>query len=488
MPDSSQNASHSRHALAHERRWNEVLDRQSGEWVSLAEFLSDNDYGDIVNLKRVALENDLTEGRVRYVCPWCESAMVLRSVPTRDRSEDRFYFKHKNPSEECQGGHGLSAAEICARKFAHMKEGAEHKRFKHLVADSLAADPAFSDTRVETRWVDVAGTRWRQPDVQSVWRGERVAFEVQLSTTFLHVMAERMTFYRRNDGRLLWLFRDLDASQFRLAEDDLFYSNNRNAFRVTEQTAKQSKERGRFMLECYWHEPSHVDSHIVAVPRREIVDFESLVFDVSQAGAPRAFFFDYDAAVARMHEEKAAQERTRAAAGDQRLRDLLEKAVVGFDRGADGNADWQAVRREFRQRGFVLPNRLVEEGGPFYLLQAAYSAKAGQPVACGFKNLIGLANNLFLRHKSVLWVWSVMMTHYSRERLFAANGDMAGWRMRRDEYRRGWLERQAAYAPDRRHDLLLAFLFPDAAEALAQDPAHVEAARGRTRPARGARG
>lgn len=463
--------------LAHDRRYELVLDRETGQCLGLAAFLGGDDYGRIVNDKRVAIENELIEGRVRYVCPWCESPMVLRSIPTRDRNEERFYFKHKDPGNKCAGAFGLSAEAISARKFAHTKESAEHKRFKQLVADSIAADSAFSDTRVESRWVDVDGVRWRQPDVQSQWNGQRIAFEVQLSTTFLHVLAERMTFYRRNHGMLLWLFRDLDADEFRLAEDDLFYSNNRNAFRVNEATRQLSQERGCFVIECLWHEPRWIDGAPAIVAQQGVIEFRDLTFDVSASNTPRAYWFDYDGAAQELAQRQAEKARQESDKRDQGLRDAMEAAMVGYERTSDGGPAWQTVRQQFRERGFDLPMYLSHEGSPFYLLQAAYSAKLGRPVACRLPNLIGLANNLFQRHKATLWVFSVLMQHYKREAIFRANGDIARWCKRRDEYRRGWLEGAPEYAPDRQFDRLLAFLFPDAAPALARSPSEVERAR-----------
>src|SRR3546814_8121637 len=87
--------------------------------------------------------------------------------------------------------------------------------------------------------------KWRQPDVQTTRGGKRWAIEIQLSTTFVHVIAERMKFYRENAGLMLWLFKDLDLEAFRLSEDDLFFSNNRNAFRVTPATLARSQRADR---------------------------------------------------------------------------------------------------------------------------------------------------------------------------------------------------------------------------------------------------
>jgi len=426
-------------APAREPQHDEVLDLETGGLVSLVEFLGSASYGAIIADKRVALENALIEGRERYVCPDCGKAMVLRSVATQDKSEDRFFFQHRYDNKECSGHSGLSPAQICARKFALQKEGAHHKHLKKILQASLAADGRFTSTRTEARWKDVNGVRWRQPDVQSVWSGLRVAFEVQLSTTFLHVIAERMIFYSRNDGVLLWFFRDLDSSEFKLAEDDIFYSNNRNAFRVDHESLDMSRREGRFMLHCAWHEPildeRGREDHLLV---QKIVAFDELRFDVSDGGVPRAYFYDFDGAMAMLREARERKLRDQRRARDEALREALEAAVIGVSRQTDGNLQWLTLRRRFKEVGLELPQALYRGDGPFYHLQAVYSAKHGKPVACRLPNLMGLAHNLFDRHKGTLWVFSVMLGHFNRTAEFAAHGNVEGWKKKRDLYREGW--------------------------------------------------
>lgn len=467
-----------RAAPALERQYDQVLDRDAGVYVSLAEYLGDSTYGAIIDTKRVALENDLIEGRERFVCPDCEQAMVLRSVPTKDQTEDRFYFRHRIDNGECSGRRGLSPAAICARKYAHAKEGAQHRLFKNLIVESMEADPAFRSIRSEGRWVGIDGVRWRRPDVQCVWDGGRIAVEVQLSTTFLHVIAERMTFYRRNNGKLLWVFRDLDPGAFKLAEDDVFYSNNRNAFKVSPETADLSRERGRFALECAWHVPCIDEGgEVEDTLHRKIIFFDELTFDVSPSGVPRAFYFDYASALDAVGQEREQQRCAAKEASDQALRDDLEAAVLNFSFDTDGGPEWLDIRRRFRDRGFELPERLYGNKGPFYLLQAAFSAKRGKPVGCKIANLMGLAKNLFTAHKDTLWVFSVMMRHFDRGRDLTARGDVKDWMTKRDKYREGWFQRDREFDPNRRYDDLLVFLFPSAAQTLLQSPAQAEVLR-----------
>lgn len=462
-------------ALAHERTYDDVLDRESGRWISLSEFLAGADYGDVVSARRMALEMDVVEGRHRYVCPVCCSPMLLRSLPMRERCEQRFYFKHRNAGPECRGTAGLSADEINAIKFGGAKEGADHKRFKRLVVESLEADAEFSATATEGRWEGIDHESWRRPDVQARWRGRRVAFEVQLATTFVHVLAERMAFYRQNDGLLLWLFRDLDPKEFRLAEDDVFYANNRNAFRVSESTAALSRSRGRFTLECAWYEPTLDDGSIVDVLRSGLVEFGQLSFDVGASGVPRAYYFDYEAAARRLREERAAVLKAEMEARDNRLRDVMEQMVVSH--GRHNTRAWQVVRMEFEDRGFTLPERLGDDPHLWSLLQAGYSAKLGRPVGCNLTYLIQLANHFYDRQKPVLWAMSVLLRHYSRGQVFKGNGDMKEWTKRRQAYQHGWATGDPAFAPYRRFDDLLGFLFQAAASRLRASEVSADAAQ-----------
>lgn len=460
--------------LAHARTHEHVLDRDTGAWLSLSAFMGDGDYGKVVAEKRVVLAINLIGGDPRYVCPACEQGMTLASHAIRNRQVDRFYFKHRDRNSLCVGVSQLSKAEICAKRFGHCKEGAAHKQVKAWLEQSLQADPRFSNVDVERRWKDVGGVAWRQPDVQCAWQGERIAFEAQLSTTFLHVIAERMRFYERNGGRLVWLFRDLDVADFQLAEDDIFYSNNRNAFRVTPETLACSLAHHRFALECVWEEPIDVGCDLRAATHRKAIFFDDLTFDVSASGVPRAYYFDYDRACESFEHEQREQkelsrrlvvEKSKAAAAkrDDQLRASMESLFVAFPSNWDAHKHrWPQLRIDLGERGHPLPEQFNDGRGPFHLLMAAYSAKCGRVVGCAFPNYVSLASRLFAAHKDVLWTFSVMMAHYDRAASMRAHGNMSKWMDKVETYRAAWKRGDPDYAPDRRFDTLLDFLFPDA--------------------------
>ena len=82
----------------------------------------------------------------------------------------------------------LSSAQITAIKYNAQKESQAHIRLKGIIRDSLIADRSCGEPLVEKVWTGqpVADrATWRKPDVQVVRGNDRIAFEVQLSTTFL---------------------------------------------------------------------------------------------------------------------------------------------------------------------------------------------------------------------------------------------------------------------------------------------------------------
>ena len=454
---------------ANKRSFPHVLDRQEGTWLDLDAYLGVGDYGEVVAEKRVGLRMALLDGKERYVCVFCEKAMMLASLEIRDRTVARFYFKHVVDDGTCSGCKGLSAKAITARRFGHTKESPAHKAFKQWLLESMAADARFKDAAPESRVVDADGVEWRQPDVQASFLGQKVVFEAQLSTTFLHVIAERMRFYHRNDCALLWLFRDLDPEAFRLSEDDIFYSNNRNAFRVTPQTVARSVHEKRFALECVWHVPQAVSQEDVV--RREVVFFDQLTLD-KKVGVPRAFYFDYDEAKRKL---QAEQQLEQARLKDQPLHDAMQHAMESFRRWTheERQREWAKVVAMFKSRGFALPYRMDDLKGTFYLLQAAYSAKFGRVVGCGHGNLVGLAHTLFDRHKDVLWVFRIMLAHYQRAEDIRKHDKKGLWVPKVKAYLQGWQTLDPAFNPNHGFDDLLAFLFPEVADSFAQEPGEV---------------
>lgn len=238
----------------------EALDLETGEIPSVWDLVG-NDYEKALQL-RMALRQGIAAGSPLLACPLCLVPVHLVSLP-QDR---RFYLRHETEDGRCPARTKgtLSEERILAMKYDGARESVAHKRLKEIIAESLRSDPEFSDVEVEAVWRGEEANQRRKPDVRATWMGALpVAFEVQLSTTFLRVIAERREFYLRNGGLLFWVFNRFDMGDARLTMEDLFYNNNRNAFIASEETVAASKALGSLVLDCVWSEPS-VDEGVVS--------------------------------------------------------------------------------------------------------------------------------------------------------------------------------------------------------------------------------
>lgn len=456
-----------------------VWDRVNGDCLTLDEFMEGRDYGEIVRDGRLAVELERLDGTSRYACPYCHDAMGVRSKAIRARSEVRFYFDHRSARhrETCTGRKGHTPKVILARKFGLCKEGALHKAFKQWVRDSLDADPALTQTEVEKRWWNMDGGKWRQPDIQTQRDGQRWAIEVQLSTTFVHVIAERMKFYRENAGRTLWLFKDLDLDEFRLSEDDLFFSNNRNAFQVTPATVERSQREGRFYLEAVWLEPRFQSGDIVDAQVRNTVAFEDLIFDTCSRGIPRVYAFDYEGHKIQAEKDRLAWQEEQVWG---RRREAFEAFYGALLRGEitdykERDRLWAELRRLFFPVGIRLPLYAKGEAELDRLLVIGYSIKHGQgrPMGIGFETLAELGHHAHKIWPKSLWFYRCMLLTHDQLPTVRSQDRTKKFQGKIQAVLMNLAGGGPAYLPDRSWDTLLMRLFPKVANLWGADPSEL---------------
>ena len=105
------------------------------------------------------------------------------------------------------------------------------------------------------------------------------------------------------------------------------------------------------------------------------------------------------------------------------------------------------------------------------LLDTLYSAGEGKPVGWGYANLVEVAHHVFDKHKGFLWAFKLMLTAHDRGPQMLAEDATKNWRRRKVRvYMKAWEDKDKAFAPDRRFDALVSFLFPEVADELGSDP------------------
>ncbi|MCY0857555.1 DUF6035 family protein [Cupriavidus sp. D39] len=287
------------------RTIDQVLDTETQVYIDADKLLGGD--AEANHVQRLADEvARLATGKGRYACPYCLEPLYIRG------SVERIYhFAHpKNPGAECpfRSGINLPEEQWQALKYNGAKESEAHRQMKAWISDSLRADENVTgDSVVEdarmTSWRDRA--IWRKPDVRGSWRGKTLVFEIQLSSTFIPVIAARRQFYLREGALLFWIFRDFVATEeaLRFGERDVFYNNNSNIFSVDKESASASQREGEMKLWCRWREPRADGTTLTFAWHKKLVTLSELTMDFPRQ---RAFYFDVEAAFLKARAEVSA--------------------------------------------------------------------------------------------------------------------------------------------------------------------------------------
>ena len=420
----------------------EVLDVAAGDFVSAAVVMG-TDYASLVQ-RRMETRTQMRRGTPLYKCAICGVAVHI--CCSRDTA--KFFFKHRHEDGNCPAvtAGQLNQDESDARKYNGLKESRLHIQMKQWVVNCLAADKSFTDIRTEQVWKGAWTGQWRKPDVQAVYAGQRVAFEIQLSTTYLDVIAGRRDFYLEQGGLLFWIFARFDTERLRMTDDDVFYNNNVNAFVVHQESVDASLEAGAFQLECIWAVPlAHGGTSGL---HRKLVRFDELTLDTAQQ---RAYYYDFDKA-------KALRKSRMEAELDQLRQDFERMFEERSIYGEEGRAAWSALKLRFARVGVPLVH--YPRDLPFELLQGLYSAKLGKPFASKRKLLVESAHQMASRKSMLRW-FSQALRHYGRGDQLKSEDRSGLWALKVKDLRAQEAQDPDAFSPDRTHQTLVEFLFPE---------------------------
>jgi hypothetical protein len=344
----------------------EIRDGRTGDVHISADFLKREVRE--VNLLRGEQEDQLRAGKPRFRCAHCGVGVTLR----RSR-QGRWHFRHLVEDGSCryQTKGVFSQEDFDARRYNGKKEGPEHIRMKRLICESLRADRAIHPQSIfeEVRWkgkLDPA--TWRKPDLQAIRNDVRIAFEIQLSSTYVNVMRERRHFYLTEGGLLFWILPAIGEESRRQFQDDVLYSNNCNMFAVDEQTRDLSVARSELVLRCGYLEPIQDGWQLREQWREEMVLLSDLCIDLPKQ---RVFYFDYERA-------RADVEQKVRMVGGKNILDEFRALIVAGGGHDERLAQWRALKKTLPQE---LNWPLDLYGGQFFTALAFYlSALDGRAV------------------------------------------------------------------------------------------------------------
>jgi len=383
----------------------------------------------------------------RYLCAICGVGVYI----CRGKTEQTFYFKHWHEDNNCpaQTRFPLSQEELSARKYNGAKESKLHRTMKDWSEACLHAYGRFESISKEPRWVGSQFGEWRKPDVRATFQGIPIAFEIQLSTTYLNVIVERRQFYLEQGGLLFWIFAEFDCELRRMTEDDVFYNNNQNAFIVDANTVAESLERKEFTLECVWAEPLRNGG--TSGFHRKRISFHELTLDPAKQ---QAFYFDFEGRKTQFEDMQLSEA--------VRLRQDFE---AWFGSGGyyakDRNQVWADYRERFRKQGVTLPpyfNRMDT-----MLLTCLYSAKNNKPWGQKRSHLVEVAHQVANAYKHHLKWFMHAVRRYGRLESMKLEGHPQRWKVKYDEWRAEHADEltQHLYHPKVENLPLVEFLFPE---------------------------
>jgi hypothetical protein len=318
----------------------EVIDLIDGTLLNAKNFIGSHRYDAFV-ATRLRVREALKGEKPQFACPICSIPVYIVANPQK-----HFFFRHLVEDGSCpaQTRGNLTEEEIRARKYHGLKESEAHKRIKGLIERGLRADPAFIDTTIlqEKHWRSAHDPkRWRQPDVQAVCGSQRLAFEAQLSTTFLDVVVGRRLFYKSEGALLVWVFGSFLPEYRRMTTDDLLFSNNSNVLVVDEETTRISEEKGTFHLRCLYRRPFLEVGEIRDSWHDQIVRFSELTRDVL---GQRAYFFDYQGEELRLRETLDTKLR-------EEFFEFWQTTEPHFDNRVESAVPWNELKNKLANAG-----------------------------------------------------------------------------------------------------------------------------------------
>ncbi|WP_296711008.1 DUF6035 family protein [Rhodoblastus sp.] len=436
----------------------EVRSTKSGRLLLARRFISKFRYDRFVRA-RAEVRSSVRRDTPRFVCPLCGKGLYLSG----DLSKAGHFRHRAGDGEACQERvRGLPEGVIRAMKYRGAQESEAHLRAKALIVASLEADARFSDVLVEKTWRgEVDPKSLRRPDVSARFEGLRIAFEAQLSTTFLDVVLDRREFYSQEGGLLVWVMPFFDPENRRMTADDIFFPNNSNVLLVDSETVALSQALGRLTFRCWIaHRVIGDDGRISTKWESRLVAWDDLTLDLR---GQRIFAVDVD------REEKAARERHSAAEVDREAadKDAVRRGWLDYFSYADGDIDFtthEKLRESLRSEGLRL--QIPMSGARYITLEvrsavrAVLSAHTGKPIGFKFVTLVQVAHHLHDKAKGALLPFGCAIRAFGRTGLIAEADKSGKWGGRAVLVREGMAIGESCYLLEEEEHAFLCFLFP----------------------------
>lgn len=198
----------------------------------------------------------IEKNEIEFSCGYCKQPLCICGGGSEGKQ--RLHFRHKcyKESLHCiyEEQERLSEEEINRIKFNGSKESLAHKEIKEFIVQRLCS-LGFSDIKQEKYiWDKCQPKSFRIGDVTGTYQDKEFVFEVQLSTTFLHVISGRTMFYEQNGKYLIWVFNNFskDSNKQLFTQKDILVQNCNNVFVLDDEAKRLSIKENTLYFHCYY--------------------------------------------------------------------------------------------------------------------------------------------------------------------------------------------------------------------------------------------
>jgi hypothetical protein len=230
-----------------------------------------------VSLLRDRVRKERRNRATRFGCGLCRDPVY---VSNSGGTSHFAHYKDSCPSCAWRAETPLDLDAISAARFGGRQEGELHRRLLLTLQQLCRNAEGFRDVGIPNDTLfGIEGTGHRFPDLAVVHRGRRVVFELQISKTYLPVISDRESFYRRNGIYLIWLFHDFDIWRGRQTERDIVALRGRQAFELSADAIVATLKSGRLMLRAHWQVPQLSEGALSWEWMTKLVAIDDLEFD-----------------------------------------------------------------------------------------------------------------------------------------------------------------------------------------------------------------
>lgn len=281
-----------------------VLDIDNGKEINSSTFFSQSTNS--IFEFRYLLEQAIQEDKPKFVCYFCKQKIKIRGG---GETKKVFHFAHLKDSDDChiKTSNKYSKEEIERIKYNGAKESLLHLELKSFIYKCLLTNKYYDKGVAEVNLEKVIKSdritkEWKKPDVSAIFENKKIVFELQLSTTFLSVIASRQSFYRNNNIFILWVFNSFETSEDKrkFTQSDVFYSNNRNGFVLNKEAMNHSILKNDLYLFCIYEKPIRQKNEIIFEWQEQLISLNDLKYDNINF---RIYFFDVFKEVEKINKE-----------------------------------------------------------------------------------------------------------------------------------------------------------------------------------------